>query len=426
MTRPIRRLQAVEAIAAPVLGAAVHYVRSGSDAISELGPDNLADHHARFGVRPSCRGAAGRDLLDRLTAAELTGRGGGHFRVATKWQRVQSASWHRGGLRDPGPVVIANGAEGEPLSRKDSALLELRPHLVLDGLACAAETLGASRSVLWLDGDAHAARGAVTRALAERAAHAPDLPVPEVLVSEHTYLSGESSAVVQGVSGGPSRPGFARVPAAQRGVDGLPTLVQNVETLARVGLLARDADPDTVLLTVAARDHLVVVECSERASLAAVVADTVGGPPPQALLLGGYGGSWVPWSQAVQLSASEREVRELGLSLGAGVVMPVAAGECGLTHTAEIAEYLADQTARQCGPCQFGLPAIAQSMRLLADARFGRADSRRLDRFLTEVAGRGACHHPDGAVRLVRTALVTFAADVQAHRRNHCLAEEIR
>ena len=415
MTRPLQLVAA----AAPqaLLGGAVHYLRAGSDAISELEPESLTAHYHRFGPRPSCAGEGGHALLRRLDAAALTGRGGGHFPVAGKWRHVQAARLATASRT----VVVANGAEGEPLSRKDSALLELRPHLVLDGLACAAETLDACDAVLWLHEDAHTARQSVLRALAERLAHGCDDPPIRVAVGPSHYLTGESSAVVRALGGGPARPVFARVPAARSGIGGRPTLVQNVESLARIATLARAQDPRTVLLSIAAPDHVVVVEYPEDTALRGAVLATLGTQPPHAVLIGGYGGRWLGWDRAAGLLLRERDLRDCDISLGAGVLLPLATGECGLQRTADIVDFLATSGARQCGPCRFGLPAIAAIMSDLGQTRARRRDTRLLERFLSEVDGRGACHHPDGAVGLVRSALSTFADDVAAHRKGRCL-----
>jgi NADH:ubiquinone oxidoreductase subunit F (NADH-binding) len=108
-------------------------------------------------------------------------------------------------------------------------------------------------------------------------------------------------------------------------------------------------------------------------------------------------------------------LRAIGASAGVGIVIVLGPDACGLMETARIAHYLAGQSAGQCGPCVYGLPAIADDVTRLAH---GQADAHlrsRLDRRLREVEGRGACRHPDGAVNLVRSALTVFADDVRAH-----------
>lgn len=196
-----------------VLGAAPHVTES-ADAYRATG--GYAD-------------ATGPDeLLHRLAASGLRGRGGAGFPAAVKLRAVRE----RGGV----PVVVANGEEGEPGSVKDRWLLRARPHLVLDGLVRAASVTGAVRGYVYLSDPEAGAR--VRRALAEREPH---LPI-EVVETAHTYVAGEESAVVRRIDGGPALPTAKPPRPFERGVGGAPTLVSNVETLARIALIA--ARPD--------------------------------------------------------------------------------------------------------------------------------------------------------------------------------------
>jgi len=101
--------------------------------------------------------------------------------------------------------------------------------------------------------------------------------------------------------------------------------------------------------------------------------------------------------------------------VGVGVMVVLGPAACGLVESARIARFLADESSRQCGPCTFGLPAIADDMAHLAAGRADPALLTRLHRRLDQVDGRGACRHPDGAVGMVRSALAVFATDVTAH-----------
>jgi NADH:ubiquinone oxidoreductase subunit F (NADH-binding) len=78
-------------------------------------------------------------------------------------------------------------------------------------------------------------------------------------------------------------------------------------------------------------------------------------------------------------------------------------------------DYLTASSAGQCGPCVFGLRAVADLFADLVSLRAKHRDAGRLRRFLDEIAGRGGCHHPDGAVRMAASALAVFADDVHAH-----------
>jgi NADH:ubiquinone oxidoreductase subunit F (NADH-binding) len=103
---------------------------------------------------------------------------------------------------------------------------------------------------------------------------------------------------------------------------------------------------------------------------------------------------------------------------GAGIVRVLTRDSCGLRATADITGYLAAQSARQCGPCRNGLPRLAETLGALAYD--GRCEPREITRLAALVDGRGACHHPDGAARLVRSALTVFADDIPLHQRGTC------
>jgi NADH:ubiquinone oxidoreductase subunit F (NADH-binding) len=153
------------------------------------------------------------------------------------------------------------------------------------------------------------------------------------------------------------------------------------------------------------------------------VIDQAGGTlgRPQAILLGGYFGSWAAYDEAVQRPLSRAGLAQLGAGPGAGLIAVLASDVCGLAETARVARYLASESAGQCGPCVFGLPALAGELESLAAG--GPFDRTRLERWLGQVDGRGACRHPDGAVRMVRSALAVFTAELERHARGRCCSQ---
>lgn len=368
-----------------------------ADPVHPVAAEPLAVHLDRLGPRPL--GDPG--LVDLIERTGLTGHGGAHVPAALRWRALAAGA---------GPLtVVANGAESEPVAGKDGTLLRQRPHLVLDGLMLTAEALGAQRAVVWLHGDDDGGRRAVLAALEERrwsdARHRVD-----VLMGPVHYLAGESSAIAGAVQGGSALPTVRRRPRDARAPR---TLVHNVETLARLALLARGHVPSTTRLLSVLGTERVVVEVEQATTFGQLLAGLGWPAAPEAVLLGGYGGLWAPWHRLAHLPLDERALRTEGLTLGAGVVMPLAPGACGLRETADLVDYLASMSARQCGPCRLGLPALADSFRALADGRGGGVGAVLDDAGVVE--GRGACHHPDGATRLVASAVATFEADVAAH-----------
>jgi len=216
------------------------------------GAETLAAHLARVGPLPQHPGGS---LIDVIDEAGLRGRGGAGYPSARKWAAARQRS--RGDA-----VVVANGAETEPMSAKDRVLMTTRPHLVLDGVLLAAEAVAAQRAVVYITRAHDDAAAAVSQAIDERRA-AGDLPLPVSLSrAPHRYVAGEESAVIAHLNGGAARPTVVPPRPFERGVDGRPTLVHNVETLAHAAVIARhgadryrragaDGATGTVLVTMA-------------------------------------------------------------------------------------------------------------------------------------------------------------------------------
>ena len=373
-------------------------------------PADLTTHEQRYGPLPYGDPDA---LLRTVAESGLTGRGGAGFPVYRKLVSVAEAGRRTGRA----PVVVANGAEGEPASRKDKTLLRLSPHLVLDGIQAAARAVGAGEAHLAVEDGA----SYLESVLAERR----DPVRVKVVRLPKRFLSGQSSALAQYVSGGAALPAYQHPPVRESGVNRAPTLVQNVETLAHLGLIARygaewfrtagiPGQPGSALCTVHVPGREVrVVEAPFGLPLGLLLPlDGM-----SAVLVGGYHGTWIPASEAARLRLD-------GATMGAGVLAALPADRCGLAETARVLRYLALQSAGQCGPCLNGLPRISAAFASLAAP--GPQGPVRADvaRWAGLVEGRGACHHPDGTVRLVRSALSTFAAELDAHARGLCTATD--
>jgi NADH:ubiquinone oxidoreductase subunit F (NADH-binding) len=386
-------------------------------------PEDLQAHLARYGPTPY-RGRSGV-LIGDIEASGLTGRGGAAFPVYRKLAVVARA---RGARK----VIVANGGESEPASRKDEMLLRLAPNLVLDGLQLAAEAIGATEAHLYL----HSAPGPqILRALAERASRGLDGLAVAITQAPPRFLAGQETALVNRLGGGPALPTFQPPRVSERGLGGAPTLVQNVETLAHIALIARygprwfraagtAAEPGSMLTTIYWPDAKTrVVEVEIGTPLRALLGD---GAEVQGWLVGGYHGTWLPLPDAAGVTLDNASLCRFGAAAGAGVLAALPSDRCGLTEAARVTSYLAAESAGQCGPCLNGLPRIAAGLAELAGAGHRAQTRADLERWAGLVTGRGACNHPDGTVRFVRSALTVFAPEIARHARGQCAATNRR
>lgn len=360
-------------------------------------------HHLQLhgGVHPRRRGW----LSEALKDTNLLGRGGAAFPVGIKLDAMPEGSRS---------VVLVNGSEGEPASMKDRVLMRTAPHLVLDGALIVAHALGTRDiSIAVLD---QAAFDSLSLACRER----PDAADIGLIRTDHGFVGGEIRGVVNGLNGGRPVPGGRRVLPVDRGVDGRPTFASNVETFAQIALLAglgtsdfartgATEEPGTTLLTMVGDvPHPGVIEVPTGVPIAALLQSSDDAP----VLIGGYHGTWT--TSIDGLTVDRARLKAAGVPLNSGVIARLSAQACAVDEVVRVSAWLAGESAGQCGPCFFGLPAIATSVEALAVGG-GSAPFRSLRRHLDAVAGRGACAHPDGSVQFVRSALGALEPEFLLH-----------
>ncbi len=394
--------------------------------IPPRGALSLDGHTAIHGSLPAAgagrRRSAAPWLIDLVEQADLRGRGGGGFPTAIKLRAVASSRGR--------PIVVINASESEPASRKDRTLLESLPHLVLDGGQLAAQALRASELIIAICESAPVSQHAVSTAITERGASRREVRM-RVATIPGAYVAGNETALVSHLNGGPAMPTFTPPPPFRQGVAKRPTLISNAETLAHVALIARrgprwfrqlgtPAQPGSALVTLLGTPvaHPGVYEIEYGAPLHDLL-QTAGGlhSQPRALLIGGYGGSWIGAEDLAELQLCDERLAPLGAALGAGVLLVLSREACPVAETVRMAGWLAGQSAGQCGPCVHGLGAIATSLAELAAGRAAAGAEDRVARLASLAARRGACAHPDGAASFVASALRTFAPEFADHAR---------
>ncbi|TCO47019.1 NADH:ubiquinone oxidoreductase subunit F (NADH-binding) [Kribbella antiqua] len=353
-------------------------------------------HLFTHGAQPDLNREAYTQLAE---AVGLRGRGGAAFPVALKLADLPAK-----GIE----AVVVNGSESEPVSRKDRLLLTLAPHLVLDGATGLARALGAPHVLIAVH-DAAAATS-IREAIMER----DDGLAIEVTDTPGRFVAGEARAVLSALEGGKAVPPGRRALPTRKGYHRRPTFLSNVETFAQLAVLARlgpkgysstglISEPGTQLLTVdGAVERPGVVETPTGVPLEAVLQFSGAARGP--VLLGGYHGKWLPETDGVYLQRPE---------VSAGIILALGTETCPLGEVHRVSQWLASQSAGQCGPCVFGLASLVDDFdRLVKGDPAGWHDAQR---HLGLVPGRGACAHPDGSARFLASALEVFGEDVRLH-----------
>ncbi len=345
------------------------------------------------------------DLLDRLAASGLRGRGGGWFPAARKWRAVLA----EGGE----PVVVANGAEGEPGSIKDRFLMRTRPAEVIEGAELAAGALGAGEAILYLKGAFEREEEALRRVGGTVA----------IRRGADTYVAGEETAVLEALEDRRAWPRPKPPLPAAVGLRGRPTLVQNVETLWRL----RDAVRDPVSFR-AAESTLVslwghvarpgVYDVPLGTPLRRVVEEWGGGPTDDIGLLFPAGPSAPPLlPDRADVPLDPDALRAAGSGLGTAALLVIGRSACPLAIAASVAAFFERESCGQCPPCTVGTQNLARIVRAVEGATARARDLASLAEAAGFMSGHGYCAHSRTAAAAVRGLLALAPQEVEAHLR---------
>ncbi len=284
----------------------------------------LADHERVHGPLPQ---HSPHELIEAIERSGLRGRGGADFPTARKLRAVAD--------RGHQPTLVINGSETEPASGKDRLLLSRLPHLVLDGAVLAAGAIDTDEVIVKVGEGADSMLRALEAAISARG---EDHITYHLAAGPEGYVTGEESAVVSFLNGHRAVPTLVPPRPYERGYRGRPTLIQNPETLAQIALVSRygdhwyrelgtAADPGSALVTISGAVRAPGVYELAFGTPMTDLLDAAGGPtePLQALLVGGYFGTWVDTARAMRLRLAREDLRSVGCSLGSGVL--IALGE---------------------------------------------------------------------------------------------------
>jgi len=350
------------------------------------------------------------NLIGLLEEAGLSGRGGAAFPTDMK---IRAAIEHHADL-------IVNACDGEIGTHKDALVVEQHLDELLYGAGLVA------RSVHWA---AHRGSDTEARLLA---AGLPVLSVPA------RYVASEESALVNHLHGGLARPvmRWAPIVFGSRTAKGRrlpPTLVLNAETVWRIGQIERYGpgwfrshgtpnEPGPRLVTIGGSVERPGVYDTAAGTPLADLLHAAGAVDVGAVGLSGLSGGWLAGSTAWRATWSDAGLAAYGLRTGTGAIHVLDRATCPLDHVARLTGFAAGESAGQCGPCMFGVPAVAEQLGRLVGGTLQPGELQLLQQRLRLLPGRGACRFPDGVAGFVTSALLVFEADVRAHVTGLCVA----
>lgn len=350
------------------------------------------------------------ELLAAVKAAEVRGRGGAGFPAGLKWEFAAKSP-------NPDKVIVANGDEGDPGSYIDKVLMEDNPHLLLEGMALAGFAVGATQGFILVRSEYPRAKPALDRAVEEAKAYT-DFQF-HVIEGAGSYVVGEETALLsclQGLRGTVSaRPPFP----AERGVHGLPTVVNNIETLCNIPYIAKHGAEAYRALSPNATPGSKLVCFNERFAKPGVyevpfgmtvreLCELAGGVPGgiKALQIGGPLAGILPAS-LLDTVFDFAPMAAVGCMVGHGSIVAFEEG----TDMHAVAEHLlhfgASESCGKCFPCRIGLNRAHAMF-----ANGGPVDKSSLEALLETLELGSLCAHGSGMPAPIRSLITHFPEEL--------------
>ncbi len=372
-------------------------------------------------------------IIEIVAAAGLRGRGGAGFPTADKW-RAAAAAVAAGGRP---PIVVANGYAADPSSRTDIELLERNPYAVLEGLAIAAFAIGAEEAIVAVRAEATEAirRLEAAVAAAEEAnllgedvqGSGRDLAV-SIRTVRGAYLLGEETVLLKALAGGRGQPEQRPPHPATRGLDGRPTVVHNVQTLAALpwilvngsaayaGVGAKDG-PGTILVQVRSPAGEGIAEVPLGTKLRDIVAlagDLPAGRSLKAVLVGGPSGGILP-AAALDTRYTFADLRAAGAHVGSGSVIVADDRACVVDLARILTRFCSDEACGKSIPCRIGTRRLSEIGERMAAGTSRAGDLGLLTDLSSDIVGSALCDHERLATLPLTSGLRYFREELEAH-----------
>jgi len=351
-----------------------------------IDPESIDDYIAAGGYEGLRKALAMEpySVIEEMLGAGLRGRGGAGFSTGMK-KKFTSQS-----CQDcPQRYVVVNADEGEPGTFKDRVIMEQDPHLYLEGTIIAAYSIKASRAYIYIRGEYYksvdrarkAIDAAYQRGFLGKGILGSDFDLEvEVMLGAGSYLCGEELTMLESLEGKRGYPRIKPPFPAEAGVFGMPTLVNNVETLANVPLImvhgkdwyrsfGTERSPGTKIFTLSGQ---VVRPGHYEAELGITLRQLIddlaggmkGGRPFKAALLGGAAGTFVD-SSMLDEKMTYDNLREKDATLGSGAVIVMTDDDSIYDILCNCLRFFKHESCGKCVPCRVGTTMLVENLKKL-------------------------------------------------------------
>ena len=428
--------------------------RISTEGFGHLNPLDLDEYLSMGGfeaLRKALTDMSPQQVIDEVLRSGIRGRGGGGFPTGRKWQLVRenvnlsdNPNSQLSTFNSQLSIVICNGDEGDPGAFMDRILLESYPLRVIEGMVIAGYAVGASEGVFYIRAEYPQAVIRIRKAL--------DMCRRKGLLGEHlfgtdfmfdirvfegagAFVCGEETALIASMEGRRGFPHLRPPYPAQKGLNGRPTLINNVETLSQIAYIIRhgadayakvgtQGSPGTKVFALAGKvNHGGLIEVPMGTTLRQIVEQigggVEGGEALKAVQIGGPSGGCIP-ADLCDAEVDFDALNQMGAIMGSGGLVVLGESSCMV----DVARYFtAFTSAESCGKCTFCRVGIRRMLDILDRLTTGQAkmeDIDRLEELALSIRRTALCGLGKTAPNPVLSTLRYFRHEYEEHVQGIC------
>ncbi|MCX8044110.1 MAG: NADH-quinone oxidoreductase subunit F [Desulfobacterota bacterium] len=352
-----------------------------------ISPERIEEYIARGGYAALAKALSNmtpQDVIDEVKASKLRGRGGAGFPTGIKWEACRTASGER-------KYVVCNGSEGDPEIAMHRSFLESDPHVVIEGMVLAGFAVGAQEGFIYLNDRYTLAYERVTAAikqaeqiglLGERIMGSPFSFTVKVKRGGGAYICGEETALLNALEGSFGEPRPRPPFPVQKGLFGMPTVVNNLETLANIPLIvlhggkwfAKIGTSSSTGTKIVSLSGSVAQRCWVEIPMGTsveTIVTTFGKTNPKkvkAFQTGGPSGGILP-AKALKVKLDYDALAKQGTLLGSGGLLVMDESTDMVDMARFFLDFFAEESCGKCVPCREGVKRLQEIVATFLDGR---------------------------------------------------------
>ena len=414
-----------------------HISTQGYGFLAPLNIDEYISHSGFDALKKVLFTSTSAETIGTILKSGIRGRGGGGFTTGKKWEIVAAS-----GKKDK--YVICNGDEGDPGAFMDRMMLESYPFRVIEGMIIAGYAVGANKGIFYIRAEYPLAVVRIRRALEMCREH--NLVGENIAGSDFSFditifegagafVCGEETALIASIEGERGFPKQRPPFPAVAGLHGLPTLVNNVETLSQISYIVNNgadyyrqigtpSSKGTKVFALAGKiRHGGLIEVPMGITLNQIIEDIGGGlehgEKLKAVQIGGPSGGCIP-AHLCDVEVDFDAFNQMGAMMGSGGLVVLSESDCMVDMARYFLSFTCDQSCGKCTFCRVGIRRMLDILDKICSGRAEMADLDKLEQLALNIKKASLCGLGKTAPNPVLTTLKYFREEYEAHVNGIC------